>query len=162
MWFRYSATHSDFLLSSNFLLLFSQALLQSHDVVAHEIYSEEVQPSPTPSPLPHAVNGGGSGADDRSNDGGGLPDEIPTHNGGEIAEVTRVRLVQFMKNTDEPLVNLGFRDLILISEDKEWAVTFKLAKFHIEQQLLLYLLYLNSRSEISGKSPFLLQILWSY
>ncbi|KAF6214043.1 hypothetical protein GE061_011773 [Apolygus lucorum] len=64
------------------------ALLQSHDVVAHEIYGEDAI-RVTPPPLPY-LNG-----DD---------DDLEAPNGDlELENVTRVRLVQFQKNTDEPM-----------------------------------------------------------
>lgn len=70
-------------------LFFSQALLHTHDVVAREVYGEEAL-RVTPPPLQPYLNGG---------------DEIDnvTDNGGELQHVTRVRLVQFQKNTDEPM-----------------------------------------------------------
>ncbi|XP_041352781.1 peripheral plasma membrane protein CASK-like isoform X2 [Gigantopelta aegis] len=64
------------------------ALLQAHDVVAHEVYSEEAL-RVTPSPVPPFVNGNAE------------PDVM--ENNVEMDGVTRVRLVQFMKNTDEPM-----------------------------------------------------------
>uniref|UniRef100_A0A0A9WSH7 Peripheral plasma membrane protein CASK n=1 Tax=Lygus hesperus TaxID=30085 RepID=A0A0A9WSH7_LYGHE len=65
-----------------------KALLQSHDVVAHEIYGEDAI-RVTPPPLPY-LNG-----DD---------DDLEAPNGDlELENVTRVRLVQFQKNTDEPM-----------------------------------------------------------
>ncbi|CAF3987334.1 unnamed protein product [Rotaria magnacalcarata] len=81
-----------------------QALLQTHDVVAQEIYGDDairITPSyvgnntlPPDSGLDNDYighNGGGSNesGEDRSSD---LP-----------CDVTRVRLVQFQRNTDEPL-----------------------------------------------------------
>ena len=60
------------------------------DVVAHEVYGEEATRSVSPSQSPHFLNG----VEDR-------PEE---ENGGEVTEITRIRLVQFAKNTDEPLV----------------------------------------------------------
>lgn len=66
-----------------------QALLQAHDVVAHEIYGEEAM-RVTPPPLPY-LNG-----DD---------DDLEAPDGdNDLENVTRVRLVQFQKNTDEPMV----------------------------------------------------------
>ncbi|XP_078694157.1 peripheral plasma membrane protein CASK-like isoform X44 [Branchiostoma floridae x Branchiostoma belcheri] len=64
------------------------ALLQSHDVVAHEVYSDEairVTPPPTSSYL--------NGDDDPESPNGDL----------DMDNVTRVRLVQFQKNTEEPM-----------------------------------------------------------
>ena len=67
-----------------------QALLQAHDVVAHEVYAEDTSQI-TPDQSGHFQNG----VDDK---------EREQENGGEITEVTRIRLVQFVKNTNEPLV----------------------------------------------------------
>ncbi|KAL3279317.1 hypothetical protein HHI36_016825 [Cryptolaemus montrouzieri] len=69
--------------------LFSlQALLQAHDVVAHEIYGEDAM-RVTPPPLLPYLNGG---------------EELDGSNGEiEMENITRVRLVQFQKNTDEPM-----------------------------------------------------------
>jgi hypothetical protein len=65
-----------------------QALLQAHDVVAHEIYGEDAM-RVTPPPLLPYLNGG---------------DDLDGPNGEvEMENVTRVRLVQFQKNTDEPM-----------------------------------------------------------
>lgn len=66
-----------------------QALLHTHDVVAREVYGEEAL-RVTPPPIAPYLNGG---------------DEVDniTDNGGELQHVTRVRLVQFQKNTDEPM-----------------------------------------------------------
>ncbi|XP_041989046.1 peripheral plasma membrane protein CASK isoform X2 [Aricia agestis] len=64
-----------------------KALLQAHDVVAREVYGEEsLRASPPP------VNGRTSQ----------LPDEDEDTE-PEFENVTRVRLVQFQKNTDEPM-----------------------------------------------------------
>lgn len=70
--------------------MFSQALLQAHDVVAHEVYGEDAL-RVTPPPLLPYLNGG----DDLDGPNGDL----------EVENVTRVRLVQFQKNTDEPMVS---------------------------------------------------------
>ncbi|CAG5124601.1 unnamed protein product, partial [Candidula unifasciata] len=81
------------------------ALLQSHDVVAHEVYSEETghhaSPSTThPSSIPaHSYVNGSMSGEGRGNgevEGGGHRSD-----GGE--GTLRVRLVQFQKNTDEPM-----------------------------------------------------------
>lgn len=65
-----------------------QALLQTHDVVAHEVYSDEAL-RVTPPPTSPYLNG----------------DSPESTNGDmDIENVTRVRLVQFQKNTDEPMV----------------------------------------------------------
>ncbi|MEQ2242995.1 hypothetical protein ILYODFUR_002531 [Ilyodon furcidens] len=64
-----------------------QALLQAHDVVAHEVYSDEAL-RVTPPPTSPYLNG-----------------ESPESANGDmdLENVTRVRLVQFQKNTDEPM-----------------------------------------------------------
>lgn len=73
---------------TNLLPLF-QALLQAHDVVAREVYGEEsLRASPPP------VNGRTPAPQQEDDE-----DTEP-----EFENVTRVRLVQFQKNTDEPMV----------------------------------------------------------
>lgn len=70
-----------------------QALLQAHDVAAHEVYGEDaVRVTPPPMNLPY-LNGEG--------------DELEGEDGDDpsMENVTRVRLVQFQKNTDEPMVS---------------------------------------------------------
>ncbi|XP_062906861.1 peripheral plasma membrane protein CASK isoform X6 [Mobula hypostoma] len=63
------------------------ALLQTHDVVAHEVYSDEAL-RVTPPPSSPYLNG----------------DSPESANGDmDMENVTRVRLVQFQKNTDEPM-----------------------------------------------------------
>ncbi|XP_061547199.1 peripheral plasma membrane protein CASK isoform X1 [Phycodurus eques] len=63
------------------------ALLQAHDVVAHEVYSDEAL-RVTPPPASPYLNG-----------------DSPESADGDVdlENVTRVRLVQFQKNTDEPM-----------------------------------------------------------
>ncbi|XP_035994767.1 peripheral plasma membrane protein CASK isoform X14 [Fundulus heteroclitus] len=63
------------------------ALLQAHDVVAHEVYSDDAL-RVTPPPTSPYLNG-----------------ESPESANGDmdLENVTRVRLVQFQKNTDEPM-----------------------------------------------------------
>ncbi|KRG01500.1 peripheral plasma membrane protein CASK isoform X2 [Drosophila mojavensis] len=63
-----------------------QALLHTHDVVARDVYGEEAL-RVTPPPMVPFLNG----------------DELDNVEGGELQHVTRVRLVQFQKNTDEPM-----------------------------------------------------------
>ncbi|XP_052462297.1 peripheral plasma membrane protein CASK isoform X2 [Carassius gibelio] len=72
------------------------ALLQTHDVVAHEVYSDEAL-RVTPPPTSPYLNG----------------DSPVSMNGDmDIENVTRVRLVQFQKNTDEPMgITLKMNDL---------------------------------------------------
>ncbi|XP_024150026.1 peripheral plasma membrane protein CASK isoform X10 [Oryzias melastigma] len=72
------------------------ALLQTHDVVAHEVYSDEAL-RVTPPPSSPYLNG-----------------DSPDSTNGEmdLENVTRVRLVQFQKNTDEPMgITLKMNDL---------------------------------------------------
>ncbi|RUS82745.1 hypothetical protein EGW08_009483, partial [Elysia chlorotica] len=97
-----------------------KALLQSHDVVAHEVYSEDsahhaTSSSPSehasssnisgPAHLPYVNGGGGGGAMMSGNNGdvggGVMGGPSRMDNGGD--GVLRVRLVQFQKNTDEPM-----------------------------------------------------------
>lgn len=68
--------------------------MQAHDVAAHEIFGEEAVRVTPPLVLPYL---NGNGIDDGEN---GLDDDIEPEN------VTRVRLVQFQKNTDEPMVRV--------------------------------------------------------
>eukprot|EP00095_Tigriopus_kingsejongensis_P000281 maker-scaffold816_size93094-snap-gene-0.12 protein:Tk00281 transcript:maker-scaffold816_size93094-snap-gene-0.12-mRNA-1 annotation:"peripheral plasma membrane protein cask isoform x4" len=68
-----------------------KALLQSHDVVAQEVYGEDaIRATPPPTqPIVHHI-----------------PNDFVEGPNGEIPEmdnVTRVRLVQFQRNTDEPM-----------------------------------------------------------
>lgn len=72
-----------------------QSLMQAHDVAAHEIFGDEAVRVTPPLVLPYL---NGNGLDDGEN---GLDDDIEPEN------VTRVRLVQFQKNTDEPMVTDG-------------------------------------------------------
>jgi calcium/calmodulin-dependent serine protein kinase len=62
-------------------------MLLAHDVVAHEVYGENAV-RVTPPPGPQFSNG-----------------DAEIHEPDiEMDNVTRVRLVQFQKNTDEPMV----------------------------------------------------------
>ncbi|XP_048054705.1 calcium/calmodulin-dependent serine protein kinase b isoform X7 [Megalobrama amblycephala] len=72
------------------------AMLQTHDVVAHEVYSDEAL-RVTPPPTSPYLNG----------------DSPESINGDmDLENVTRVRLVQFQKNTDEPMgITLKMNDL---------------------------------------------------
>ncbi|XP_029301069.1 peripheral plasma membrane protein CASK isoform X10 [Cottoperca gobio] len=63
------------------------ALMQTHDVVAHEVYSDDAL-RVTPPPTSPYLNGDS-------------PDS--TNGDMDLENVTRVRLVQFQKNTDEPM-----------------------------------------------------------
>ena len=69
--------------------LLLQGLLQAHDVASHEVYGEDAI-RVTPPPLAHYFNG------EAETDS----PEIDV----DMENVTRVRLVQFQKNTDEPMV----------------------------------------------------------
>ncbi|XP_062861564.1 peripheral plasma membrane protein CASK isoform X2 [Trichomycterus rosablanca] len=72
------------------------ALLQTHDVVAHEVYSDEAL-RVTPPPTSPYLNG-----------------DSPESTNGEmdLDNVTRVHLVQFQKNTDEPMgITLKMSDM---------------------------------------------------
>ncbi|XP_031787806.1 peripheral plasma membrane protein CASK isoform X2 [Nasonia vitripennis] len=65
-----------------------KALLQAQDVTGQEVYGEDAKRA-TPPPIFPFLNGG---------------DDLEGQNGDlELENVTRVRLVQFQKNTDEPM-----------------------------------------------------------
>uniref|UniRef100_A0ABD2W393 Peripheral plasma membrane protein CASK n=1 Tax=Trichogramma kaykai TaxID=54128 RepID=A0ABD2W393_9HYME len=65
-----------------------KALLQAQDVTGQEVYGEDAKRA-TPPPILPFLNGG---------------DDLEDQNGDlELENVTRVRLVQFQKNTDEPM-----------------------------------------------------------
>lgn len=90
-WFHLRGQRDRAPLCANFnepLRLRSQALLQTHDVVAHEVYSDDAL-RVTPPPTSPYLNGDS-------------PDS--TNGDMDLENVTRVRLVQFQKNTDEPMV----------------------------------------------------------
>jgi len=63
-------------------------MLQAHDVTSHEVYGEEAL-RVSPSPERTFLNGGNVEGEDGELD---------------MENVMRVRLVQFQKNTDEPMV----------------------------------------------------------
>ena len=67
-----------------------QALLQAHDVVVHDVYGEDAV-RVTPPPMLPFLNGS---------------EDLESNNGDmDLDNVTRVRLVQFQKNSDEPMVS---------------------------------------------------------
>lgn len=74
--------------------------MHTHDVVARDVYGEEAL-RVTPPPLAPYING----------------DELENVDNGELQHVTRVRLVQFQKNTDEPMVSTSFTCLPIESSD---------------------------------------------
>jgi len=87
-----------------------QAMLLAHDVIAHEVYSEQFLTLRT-SPSPVAgqfVNGGGGGVGGALIDAGACADLADASEPDVEMEnnVTRVRLVQFQKNSDEPMVSI--------------------------------------------------------
>ena len=87
-------------------------MLQTHDVVTQEIYGEEAiavrsltshGQEDTLSNIGAGAGGGGGGG---GGTGGDASDENFEENSQQdvpIMDVTRVRLVQFQKNTDEPM-----------------------------------------------------------
>mgnify|MGYP002384449313 FL=1 len=85
--------------------VYFQALLQTHDVVAQEIYGDgAVRIAP-------AYCGQNTVASENNYDNDYVPhngsgaNDVPGDNLSDTAcDVTRVRLVQFQRNTDEPLV----------------------------------------------------------
>jgi calcium/calmodulin-dependent serine protein kinase len=95
----------------------SKALLQTHDVVSQEIYGEEaLAVRSLASPIATTATSAtlGAGEDDISRNGIGAggggdggdsasEDYNDQHDASIIMDTTRVRLVQFQKNTDEPM-----------------------------------------------------------
>jgi calcium/calmodulin-dependent serine protein kinase len=78
-----------------------RAMLLAHDVIAHEVYSDSgavARVSPSPVTIQFA-NGDADVADESHEGGGGSV----SGDGIEMDNVTRVRLVQFQKNSDEPM-----------------------------------------------------------
>lgn len=65
-------------------------MFQAHDVVAHEVYGEEAVRVTPPPPVQPFLNGDIE------------PDSPDT---SDMENVTRVRLVQFQKSSDEPMVH---------------------------------------------------------
>jgi len=82
-------------------------MLLAHDVVAHEVYSESsLTVRASPSPFGQFTNGGtaGGGVSGVGSDpGADVADQSEVS--VEMDNVTRVRLVQFQKNSDEPMVS---------------------------------------------------------
>ena len=83
-------------------------MLLAHDVIAHEVYSEQSLASrASPSPVGQFANGGTSGVSGVGSDpGADLADTSERYMNVEMDNVTRVRLVQFQKNSDEPMVGV--------------------------------------------------------
>ena len=70
-------------------------MLQAHDIVSQEVYSDDAV-HVTPPPVAPFLNGGSGG----DNDFDGYDADT------DVDNVMRVRLVQFQKNTDEPMVRV--------------------------------------------------------
>lgn len=86
-----------------------QALLQAHDVASHEVYGAgAVRVTPPPLLPGQYLNGSEEG-------GGGLMGGVDSgdEGGPDCEMVTRVRLVQFQKNTDEPMVSIYYAHVCL-------------------------------------------------
>lgn len=84
-----------------------QALLQAHDVIAHDVLTDDRPLTPPMTQQQHQqlvyMPNGDGGRLAASDMNGGAP-----YNGTvtfDMDQVTRVRLVQFQKNTDEPMVS---------------------------------------------------------
>ena len=69
-----------------------QSLIEAHDVISSELYGEESRRVTPPPTMPYLNGDSGLDAD------GELNEELNMDN------VTRVRLVQFQRNSEEPLV----------------------------------------------------------
>jgi len=85
-------------------------MLLAHDVVAHEVYSEQSQAARTsPSPVGQFANGGTSGVSAVGSDPGADLVDPSEPDMDNVENVTRVRLVQFQKTSDEPMVSVVMR-----------------------------------------------------
>ena len=90
-----------------FSSLFVQALLQAHDVVAQEVYGDDAIRVTPPYLDRNALTSDVVLDNDHTghNGGGGSNEGIGNGlNESGACDVTRVRVVQFQRNTDEPLV----------------------------------------------------------
>ncbi|GAB6020802.1 hypothetical protein CHUAL_003460 [Chamberlinius hualienensis] len=100
-----------------------RALLQAHDVVAHEVYGEDAIRI-TPPPVSTYLNGG---------------DEYEGPNGDvAIENVTRVRLVQFQKNTDEPMgitLKMNEENRCIVARIMHGGMIHKQATLHVGDEI---------------------------
>uniref|UniRef100_A0A914VSS9 Peripheral plasma membrane protein CASK n=1 Tax=Plectus sambesii TaxID=2011161 RepID=A0A914VSS9_9BILA len=88
-----------------------QAVLQAHDVIAHEVYGNDqgvYRCETPPAAVPTYMSNGGPGVSAGSAGGSSSnPDDadlrVPYDDDDAMIQVTRVRLVQFQKNTEEPM-----------------------------------------------------------
>ncbi|XP_022244339.1 peripheral plasma membrane protein CASK-like isoform X2 [Limulus polyphemus] len=99
-----------------------RALLQAHDVVAHEVYSEEAI-RVTPPPIMPFLNGN---------------QEMEPQGEPPVENVTRVRLVQFQKNTDEPMgitLKLDERGKCIVARIMHGGMIHKQATLHVGDEI---------------------------
>ncbi|XP_041115910.1 peripheral plasma membrane protein CASK-like [Polyodon spathula] len=98
------------------------ALLQTHDVVAHEVYSDDAL-RVTPPPTSPYLNG----------------DSPESANGDmDMENVTRVRLVQFQKNTDEPMgITLKMNELnhCIVARIMHGGMIHRQGTLHVEDEI---------------------------
>ncbi|MGH0131612.1 UNVERIFIED_CONTAM: hypothetical protein FKN15_047112, partial [Acipenser sinensis] len=98
------------------------ALLQTHDVVAHEVYSDDAL-RVTPPPTSPYLNG----------------DSPESANGDmDLENVTRVRLVQFQKNTDEPMgITLKMNELnhCIVARIMHGGMIHRQGTLHVEDEI---------------------------
>ncbi|XP_058886060.1 peripheral plasma membrane protein CASK isoform X12 [Acipenser ruthenus] len=98
------------------------ALLQTHDVVAHEVYSDDAL-RVTPPPTSPYLNG----------------DSPDSANGDmDMENVTRVRLVQFQKNTDEPMgITLKMNELnhCIVARIMHGGMIHRQGTLHVEDEI---------------------------
>lgn len=93
--------------------IFFQVLLQTHDSVAREVYSEDALRITPPSLNPKGFLNGSDNIDGSELEESGC--DLQPH-------ITRVRLVQFQKNTDEPMVSILLQIAFKHYKEKEGIV----------------------------------------
>ena len=118
-----------------------QGLLQAHDVVAQEVYGDEAV-HVTPPPVAPFLNG--------DNDFDSYDADA------DVDSVMRVRLVQFQKNTDEPMVSIVLAVVRWSSKHWSssklivWTIDYKTSPAVLVWQFSLHTRSLDNKGMISN------------